>query len=249
MSCRICELLGIPHADYWFAEYKEFFGVITKQFVPQYGRLVFGNEMLSKFVPGYEMKKAYKQRQYTLRVVIALLRKLSAFVRIDKSFQRIKSIQDPLDVFIAYIMLDALIANQDRHHENWGIIVLPESIILAPTFDHASSLGRNELDSTRDDILTTTDERRSIRNYIKRAESAFYSHIKHNKRMKTIEAFQYVSAMRPKAAAYWRKKLTRITKSILNDIIADYPDRLMSPLSKEFACQIVMHNKNRIIQI
>ena len=248
MSCRVCELLGIPHADYWFAEYKEMFGVITKQFVPQNGRLVFGNEMLSKFVPGYEMKKTYKQRQYTLRIVAALLRKLSPLVRIDNSFNNITSIRDPLDVFIAYVMLDALIANQDRHHENWGVIVLPESNILAPTFDHASSLGRNELDDTRNDILATTNERRSIRHYINRAESAFYFHSKHNKRMKTIEALQYVSAMRPKAAAFWRRRLTRITRIVLDGIVADFPDQLMSPLSKEFACQLILHNKTRIIQ-
>lgn len=41
-------------------------------------------------------------------------------------------------------MLDALVANLDRHHENWGIVVDPSGLLpteLAPTFDHASSLG------------------------------------------------------------------------------------------------------------
>lgn len=48
-----------------------------------------------------------------------------------------------------YVTLDALILNTDRHHENWALIRARSSdgrLIhrVAPTFDHASSLGRNE---------------------------------------------------------------------------------------------------------
>lgn len=45
---------------------------------------------------------------------------------------------------------DAWIANTDRHAENWGIIAKSNNInVLAPTFDQASSLGRNESDENR----------------------------------------------------------------------------------------------------
>lgn len=50
-------------------------------------------------------------------------------------------------------MLDAVIGNTDRHHENWGFLrrrVGDEWIGgLAPSFDHASSLGRELLDDRR----------------------------------------------------------------------------------------------------
>lgn len=43
-------------------------------------------------------------------------------------------------------MLDAVIGNTDRHHENWGILRKRVGDrwqgMVAPTFDHASSLGR-----------------------------------------------------------------------------------------------------------
>jgi hypothetical protein len=44
----------------------------------------------------------------------------------------------------------------DRHHENWGVVVMTDeygetSFSLAPTFDHASSLGRNESDDADDE--------------------------------------------------------------------------------------------------
>ena len=52
-----------------------------------------------------------------------------------------------------YLLLDAVIGNVDRHHENWGILGkdVDGSVKgrLAPTFDHASSLGRELLDTGR----------------------------------------------------------------------------------------------------
>jgi hypothetical protein len=57
-------------------------------------------------------------------------------------------------------MLDALIGNTDRHHENWGLVLQGTSdhqdLRLAPTFDHASSLGRNETDERREARLGLT---------------------------------------------------------------------------------------------
>lgn len=48
------------------------------------------------------------------------------------------------DVFAGYMILDALIANPDRHEQNWAKLTprlrtLPEA--LSPSYDHASSLG------------------------------------------------------------------------------------------------------------
>jgi hypothetical protein len=64
--------------------------------------------------------------------------------------------------FAEYVVLDAIIGNTDRHHENWGVLRrhLGTRWVsrLAPTFDHASSLGRELVDfgthKSRDSILT-----------------------------------------------------------------------------------------------
>ena len=56
-----------------------------------------------------------------------------------------------------YVVLDAQIGNTDRHHENWGVLVdlSEESVRLtvAPSFDHAYSLGRELRDTRRDWLL------------------------------------------------------------------------------------------------
>jgi serine/threonine protein kinase HipA of HipAB toxin-antitoxin module len=44
--------------------------------------------------------------------------------------------------FTGYLVLDALIGHTDRHEENWGVIEgITGAKRLAPSFDHASSLG------------------------------------------------------------------------------------------------------------
>jgi len=53
---------------------------------------------------------------------------------------------EAFEVFAGYMVLDALIANRDRHEQNWAVLTpqlasVPER--LAPTYDHASSLGFN----------------------------------------------------------------------------------------------------------
>lgn len=45
---------------------------------------------------------------------------------------------------------------------------------MAPTFDHASSLGRNESDERRIERLHTKDEGFNVQAYVKRAKTPIY---------------------------------------------------------------------------
>jgi hypothetical protein len=145
---ELCELLGLPHANYEFATWKGQHGVASLRFVPPRGRFVAGNEVLVRIDKGYPREKFYRVRQHTLRLVSNII-KLHIILP-PLNWNAFGSLVSALDVFVGYLMLDAWVANQDRHHENWGFIVTPERTIhLAPTFDHASSLGWNETDATR----------------------------------------------------------------------------------------------------
>jgi hypothetical protein len=161
VASELCEILGLPHAHYDFAIWKGQHGVVSRSFVPEGGRLVAGNELLVRLDNTYPKEKFYKVRQHTLRLVLRIMRQ--DVIRPPLGWTESTGVSSALDVFVGYLMLDAWIANQDRHHENWGFIVSSEQTIhLAPTFDHASSLGWNESDETRMQRLTTKDRRRSI---------------------------------------------------------------------------------------
>jgi len=77
---------------------------------------------------------------------------------------------------VGYLMLDTLIGNQDRHDENWGFVLCLDRsrrVTLAPTFDHASSLGRNESEKNRMRRLETKDRGDSVEAYAARTRSVF----------------------------------------------------------------------------
>jgi len=78
VCCEICNKLNIPHADYNLAQHRGVMGTVTPSFVPKHGRLILGNELLAKFVDGYNQQLTYSTNQHTLRRVVALLKSLSS---------------------------------------------------------------------------------------------------------------------------------------------------------------------------
>ena len=55
------------------------------------------------------------------------------------------------DVFAGYLVLDAWIANTDRHAHNWGVLQDPRTgdVCLGPSFDHGSALASGDEDRVR----------------------------------------------------------------------------------------------------
>lgn len=139
-ASELCELLDLPHAHYDLAIWKDRRGVVSHLFVPPDGRLVHGNELLAKVVQEYPQTKRFGVPQHTVRRVLAVLR--DHRIRLPIGWPGFPEVETARDVFVGYLMFDAWIANQDRHHENWGLVGTLRSTHLAPSFDHASSRGR-----------------------------------------------------------------------------------------------------------
>jgi len=160
-----------------------------------------------------------------------------------------ESIANASGVFVGYLMLDALVSNQDRHHENWGVVLLPEEgIFFAPTFDHASSLGRNETDDARTDRLMTKDKGRSVEAYVARAKSAFYATYSSTTPLTTLDAFREAAKLRPEAADYWLQRLAGIDNSAYRSILTEIPGTEISEPAGDFAVRMLEINANRILQ-
>jgi len=155
-----------------------------------------------------------------------------------------------LDVFIGYLMFDAWIANQDRHHENWGIISAANNkIYLAPTFDHASGFGRNETDTNREDRLNTSDVRRNMATYVTKAISPFYLTPSTSKPLTTIEVFQKAAALSPHAGYAWLDRLAEIDGSDIDAVFDSLPNGYTSLTSLKFAKKILELNKDRLLSL
>ncbi|KAB1439008.1 hypothetical protein [Pseudodesulfovibrio senegalensis] len=261
VASKICETLGIPHAYYDFSISDGTQGVISSSFLlngGKEGRLIFGNELLEKAYDDYDATKRYKLKAYTLRRTAAFF---SAISRPNDSFPLYPcNPNDPSyraiideeltasDMFLSYLMLDALIGNLDRHHENWGLIVdTDKNMWLAPTYDHASSLGHNLLDHDREGRLVTKDSRRSVEAFVKRAKSAFYEQ---GKRCPSLCCFCLAAArLGPERANYWRNKLELLTDDELDLILRRVPSEFASDISLHFMYEMIKCNKKRILEV
>jgi hypothetical protein len=245
ISAELCELLELPHATYELASWQGKRGVVTPSFNVKDGRLVFGNELLEYVISGSDTEAKHRRQHHKVGRVFAYLggENLSTPYGWDCP----EPLTSAASVFVGYLMLDALIGNQDRHDENWGIILLDGSYFLQPTFDHASSLGRNESDATRTDRMTTRDKNRTMLTYVERARSALYSATS-AKPLSTLDAFITGCRYDIQAARHWLDKLRGLEDSAVYDVIWRVSPERMSEEAKNFAFQMLRLNKQRILE-
>ena len=221
---------------------------MSLSFAPPRGRLVAGNEVLVRVDRSYPKEKFYRVRQHTLRLVLAIIKQ--DVIDPPLNWVVLGPVQTALDAFIGYLMLDAWVANQDRRHENWGFIVSPERTFhLAPTFDHASSLGWNETDSTRLQRLSTRDSRRAMAPYVERALSAFFSSPTSGKPMTTLDVFKEASKFRPLATKSWLDRLAQISENHVSDIFDQIPVDRISDAARSFAMKMLELNRQRLLKL
>ena len=146
-------------------------------------------------------------------------------------------------------MLDAWIANQDRHHGNWGAIRDANGeLFLSPTFDHGAALARLLTDTERNDRLNTRDRNRSIETYAGKARSACYADANADKTLGTLECLRAFSERSPRAAQEWTLRLRSLDERMVHQIVFRVPDRRMSDISKRFTLELLNENKKRILQ-
>jgi hypothetical protein len=245
VACELAGLLGVPHAHYDLAIWRGRVGVVSPSFVPKNGRLILGNELLARMVPGYEGERRFRAKEHTVAKVMAIMR--APDVGVPVGFSSSSRIKTAADVFTGYFMLDALIGNQDRHHENWGLVLSEVGVTLAPTYDHASSLGRNETDEVRIRRITSPDPGYKVERYVERASSAFYGSELPKKPLTTLEALAEAARYTRGAADYWRTRLERISVADCDRILGEVPDSIISVPARAFALRMIEINRTRIL--
>ena len=245
--CEIAGLIGLPRARYEFADWRGVKGVVSPTFVPKGGRLILGNELLARVIKDYPQGQGpVRTRQHTVAVVMAVL--LANKLGLPKGWTPPSAQWKAADVFSGYLMLDALVANQDRHDENWGLILeSDQTVLLAPTFDHASSLGRNERDEERLRRLATRDEGSSVERYVERATSVLYGLGASVKPLTPLGAFLEAGRISRGSAQYWLSRLANITHDQFQEVFRSIPSTEITEPAVSFALRILEINRLRLL--
>jgi hypothetical protein len=144
------------------------------------------------------------------------------------------------------MVLDALIGNTDRHHENWGVLLRQGRGIslgeIAPSFDHASSLGRELRDHgegrTRERIL----EEHRIGAYSERARGAIFWSADELHAPSPLELVRRASREFPDDFSGALRRLQDVRPSQLSTCVDRVPHSWISRLASQFAVELMSYN-------
>ncbi len=204
-------------------------GVISRSVVEEHEELVLGNQLLAQPV-------SRDQREgYTIGAVFKALEDVNAPPGVEGGLS-------VWDVFAGYLLLDALIGNTDRHEQNWAVIVGGESLRLAPSFDHASSLGFLLDPRERERRLTTRDLGYVPEAWADRAKSEFEG------KPHPVDVFHEAHGMLDtRARGRWLERCGDIDRLI--EPIWLVPDHRMSSPAREFAERVMRRNHQRLLAV
>ncbi|MBE9007998.1 HipA-like protein [Fortiea sp. LEGE XX443] len=242
IAAHLCDLLMLPHADYELAIFNGESGVISRSFLPENGILTLGSEILAPRVPNYP-QDSKDLSHHTIDNIFSSIVDISPNLPIG--WEATEGITHATETFVGYLLLDAWIGNTDRHHENWAFISCQEKIYLAPTYDHASSMGRELLDEKRSFKLNN----KSVIGYAEKCSSLIYTSFSEKKRLKTFEAFREAQQSYPDAASVWLNKLARVSSNDTLELFERIPSHRISKTAIEFAQKILEFNQIRLLQL
>ena len=145
----------------------------------------------------------------------------------------------------SYAILDGLIGNTDRHHENWMFFYHPElrSYQLAPSYDHGSSLGRELQDVSRRVSRSRSDILASGRvlNYLLSGGSPRGVYIRSDspKAPPPLVTAKLLCRWHPDVARPWLERLESATERAFRNVIDRVPDEFISPVARDFALRML----------
>ena len=240
IAAEVASVLEIPHARVELAVFSQEKGSVTKSFAGNGRELVHGNQMFEWEVRGYDPGKRFRQSRHTLANIWRVL---------DRVFVTPEGKRDARVRLAKYVVLDAVIGNTDRHHENWGVLRIWKGNgwkgRVAPSFDHASCLGRELLDSRRSLLLR--EGRVGV--YAEKGRGAVYWSEDERRGPSPLEltrraARDYTDLFRPGLV-----KLERLDVKTINDQVDRVPTDWMSPTAREFAIELMRYNVEQLSEI
>jgi hypothetical protein len=237
IASHIASRIDVDAATVELAEYAGRRGCLSLSFVAEGEDLVHGNEILAGQIVGYERQKRLRQSDHTFEHVMAAVRKL-----VDDAPWYPEVLKD----LAHYLVLDALICNTDRHHENWGFLTRLEKeesgtwmmhLRLAPSFDHASALGRELLDVRRNALLETD----RIGHYARSGRGGIYwrktdAHGANPLHLVEVLAHQFPDYFAPALAA-----VATVPINDLHEIVDAVPSVRMSQSARHFAKAVLAY--------
>ena len=203
-----------------------------------------GSEFLDLVIAEYDILNVRPNRQHNVKNIISCVLELTGFGGLNP--MRWGWIFEDL---ASYVLLDGLIGNTDRHHENWMVAYTIDAgnvgFFVAPSFDHASSLGRELRDSRREQYLSSPT---GVLDYIRRGRGGVFVDDNRPLAPSPLRLAQLIGRWRPDVRRHWIDLLSAIPDEEFMSIINRVPDEFMSSAAREFAYQVVATSRTELLR-
>jgi hypothetical protein len=232
-------LLGIPCARVELAEFHGRSGCISADLRPGTFELQPGQVLLEVCaVPGYVHATGKNHPGHTLENIWTVLNGALPPPGCAVPFNA-----TAFDVFAGYVLLDAWVANRDRHDNNWAVLrpllASDEPLRLCGSYDHANSLGFNLRDEER--VKRLADG--SVASWCVKGTAWRFDYGRHTTLVQlAARALELASR---DAQRYWREQLSRVSHEKVQDVIARVPR--MSDPARTFAQSVLSVNRRRVL--
>lgn len=233
VAASVATRFGIGRAEVRLALCENEKGSAAKSFVGPNEALFHGNQILAGQLDLYNPKCQFRQNQHTL---------FNIFTSLEKIFKKPEVSEKQKMLMAKYMVFDAIIGNTDRHHENWGILVETRGNnkygVLAPSFDHASSLGRELENERRERILREC----RVGRYSERARGGIYWDEADGHAVSPLKLVRNGVAMYPNIFRGALQACNKLHRKHLKSYISKVPDDWMDPVAKLFALELMLYN-------
>lgn len=239
VATRVAGLLEVPVAGIDLAARDGRRGVISPSFVPDPALPpTFGNELLFREDSDYPLEAKGEVPGYRPDRCLELLREHHPPLEASSAFTSAS------DAFASYLLLDALVANTDRHHENWSVLQHHGSSYLAPCYDLGTCLGFQLTDAERAERLGTRDHNRTVRAWSERGDSRTFEG-----RPSLVDiAVEALDTASESTYALMRARLERLEDRRLTQIVETLPTDRMSLWAGRFATEVLRINRDRLLE-
>ena len=167
------------------------------------------------------------------------------------TISNIKKVLDNLNVnlfadFVKIMIFDALVGEQDRHEENWGIIIVNNHYYISPLYDNGCSLLRE----FKNDNLANQyySNKKSFEAYIRKSKTYFYKEDKKT-RYGHFELIHYLYLMYPDIVVNEIIRLKKLTDKKIEEIVEMIPDDLLTKIHKKYIIMYLKRRKEILLKI